>query len=155
MTWSAFRPSDDACRYGFHVPANALAAVSLARLAALLEASGVSGTARDAATLADELRRGVEAFGRVETRSHGFIYAYEVDGLGGKLLLDDANVPSLVSLPYIGYCDRTDPTYLATRAWSLGPANPCWGEGRVVSGVGSRHTRRGWVWPLGIAVEGL
>src|SRR5262249_53759207 len=47
------------------------------------------------------------------------------------------------------------PTYLATRAWSLGPANPCWGEGRVVSGVGSRHTRRGWVWPLGIAVEGL
>jgi meiotically up-regulated gene 157 (Mug157) protein len=155
MTWSAFRPSDDACRYGYHVPANALAAVSLERVAELLAATGDQSAAREAAALADEIRRGVEDFGRVQTTSHGIVYAYEVDGLGGELLLDDANVPSLVSLPYLGYCDRTDPVYLATRAWALSSANPYWSEGRAVSGVGSRHTRRGRVWPLGIAVEGL
>jgi meiotically up-regulated gene 157 (Mug157) protein len=155
MTWSAFRPSDDACRYGFHVPANALAAVGLARLAELLETTGDQPAAREAAALAGDIRGGIEEFGRVDTTSHGTIYAYEVDGLGGELLLDDANVPSLLSLPYLGYCERTDPVYLATRAWALSTANPCWSSGRAVSGVGSKHTRRGWVWPLAIAVEGL
>jgi meiotically up-regulated gene 157 (Mug157) protein len=155
MTWSAFRPSDDACRYGFHIPSNALAAVGLARLAELLETIGDQPAAREAAALADDIRAGIEEFGRVDTTSHGTIYAYEVDGLGGELLLDDANVPSLLSLPYLGYCERTDRVYLATRAWALSAANPCWSNGRVVSGVGSRHTRRGWVWPLAIAVEGL
>jgi meiotically up-regulated gene 157 (Mug157) protein len=155
MTWSAFRPSDDACRFGFHVPANALAAVTLSRLAELLEATGDGPTAKDAASLSAEIRLGIETFARVDTSAHGVVYAYEVDGLGGALMLDDANPPSLMSLPYSGYCDRTDSTYLATRAWALSRANPCWDEGKVVSGIGSQHTRRGWIWPLAIAIEGL
>ena len=84
----------------------------------------------------------------------GRIYAYEVDGLGGTLLLDDANVPSLLSLPYLGFCEPDDPLYRSTRDWVLGPRNPSWVPGPL-SGVSSTHGRRGWVWPLAIATEGL
>ena len=94
--------------------------------------------------------RRIAAYGVVDGR-----FAYEVDGLGNALFLDDANVPSLLSLPYLGFCAPDDPVYRATRAWALSPHNPCWAHGRVVHGVGSRHTRRGRVWPLAIAMEGL
>ena len=149
MTWSAFRPSDDACVYGYHVPANAFAAVSLERLAGLLGAG--DPLAADARSLAAEIRDGIARHAIDESG----IYAYEVDGLGHAALLDDANVPSLVSLPYLGFCAGDDPLYLATRAFALGPGNPYWAAGRVVHGVGSSHTRRGRVWPLAIAMEGL
>jgi meiotically up-regulated gene 157 (Mug157) protein len=153
MTWSGFRPGDDACSLGYHIPANALAAVSLRRLAALLEASG-DGTAAAARALAAEIDAGIRRHGIVELPG-GEIYAYEVDGLGGVALLDDANVPSLLSLPYLGYCSPSDPLYLATRRWVLGPANPNWSVGTAIRGVGSAHTPRGWVWPLAVIVEGL
>jgi meiotically up-regulated gene 157 (Mug157) protein len=155
MTWSGFRPSDDACRYGYNVPANAFAAVTLERLTALLEAAGVGAQlAADAARLAAEIRVGIARAGVVEAES-GEIYAYEVDGLGNALLLDDANVPSLLSLPYLGFCAQDEPVYRATRTWALGPSNPTWASGRAARGVGSTHTPRGWVWPLAIAMEGL
>lgn len=152
MTWSGFRPSDDGCVYGYHVPANAYAAVSLERLAALLDADPLAVEAR---SLAAEIRDGIARHGVVDDPEHGRIYAYEVDGFGNALLLDDANVPSLLSLPYLGFCAPDDVLYGATRAWLLGPRNPTWSEGAVVGGVGSPHTRRGWVWPLAIAMEGL
>jgi uncharacterized protein len=156
MTWSGFRPSDDACVLGYHVPANAFAAVVLERLAQLLAAAGGDGDLReDAGRLADEIRAGIAAFAVVEAADGERIYAYEVDGLGGAELLDDANVPSLVSLPYLGFCAADDALYRATRAWALGPRNPSWTHGRSVRGIGSTHARRGWTWPLGIAVEGL
>jgi meiotically up-regulated gene 157 (Mug157) protein len=143
MTWSAFRPSDDACVCGYHVPANAFAAVSLERLAELIGDD-------EPGALAAEIRAGIAEHGVVAGR-----YAYEVDGLGNALLLDDANVPSLLALPYLGFCAADDPLYRATRAWVLGPGNPTWSRGSVVHGVGSPHTRRGRVWPLAIAMEGL
>jgi meiotically up-regulated gene 157 (Mug157) protein len=153
MTWSAFRPSDDACRYGYHVPANAFAAVSLEQLDAVLRAAhGDLALAADAQALAAEIRAGIAAHGVAADSSGTPIYAYEVDGLGGALLLDDANSPSLLSLPYLGFCDARDPLYRSTRSWLLGPGNPNWVRG---VGVGSGHTRRGWVWPLAIAMEGL
>jgi meiotically up-regulated gene 157 (Mug157) protein len=156
MTWSAFRPSDDACALGYHVPSNALAAVSLTQLAMLLEESGSDAELQaDARSLAGEIRAGIARHAVVETPSGDRIYAYEVDGLGNALLLDDANVPSLLSLPYLSFCDSGDPLYRSTRSWLLGPENPNWANGRAVRGVGSTHTRRGWVWPLAIAMEGL
>jgi meiotically up-regulated gene 157 (Mug157) protein len=154
MTWSGFRPSDDACSLGYNVPANALAAVSLRRLATLLETVGDT-TAADALALAAAIDAGIRRHGIVELPAHGAIYAYEVDGLGGAVLLDDANVPSLLSLPYLGYCSRADPVYVATRRWVLGPANPNWHVGAAIRGVGSTHTPTGWVWPLAVIVEGL
>jgi meiotically up-regulated gene 157 (Mug157) protein len=149
MTWSAFRPSDDACTYGYHVPANAYAAVSLERLADLLDEDDPLRS--DAGSLAAEIRAAIEQFGVLEDGT----YAYEVDGLGNAAVLDDANPPSLLALPYIGFCTTDDPRYVATRAWVLSPRNPCWARGRLVHGIGSTHARRGWVWPLALAVEGL
>jgi meiotically up-regulated gene 157 (Mug157) protein len=155
MTWSGYRPSDDACVRGYHVPANALAAVSLQRLAALLDPARDAALAADARTLAAEITAGIREHGVVAIPGREPIYAYEVDGLGHALLLDDANIPSLLTLPYVGFCERSDPVYAATRSWLLGPANPNWASGRVVHGVGSGHTPRGWVWPLAVIAEGL
>ncbi len=149
MTWCAFRPSDDRCAHAYNIPQNAFAAVSLERLAALVPA-----LAGDASALAAEIRAGIAEHGVVE-RDGERIYAYEVDGRGGALLLDDANVPSLLSLPYLGFCAADDPVYTATRRRLLGPANPTWARGSVVHGIGSTHTRRGRVWPLALAMEGL
>lgn len=156
MTWSGFRPSDDACVYGYNVPANAFAAVSLERLDSLLLAAGKDEMlAEDARALAVEIRNGIEQHGTVVDPEAGQIYAYESDGSGQALVLDDANVPSLLSLPYLGFCAPDDALYRATRAWLLGPRNPNWVSGRAASGIGSTHGRRNWVWPLAIAMEGL
>jgi meiotically up-regulated gene 157 (Mug157) protein len=83
------------------------------------------------------------------------IWAYEVDGLGGRVLMDDANAPSLLSLPYFGVCDVTDPTYVATRRWIFSPANPWLFQGRVGEGIGSPHTGHGRIWPIAVALRGL
>jgi uncharacterized protein len=155
MTWSGFRPSDDACTYGYHVPANAFAAETLAQLADLLDLVGDHLLAADARLLGAEIRQGILTHAVVDLPEAGRGFAYEVDGLGHALLMDDANLPSLLSLPYLGFCDRSDPLYRATRAWVLSPRNPTWAEGRAVSGIGSSHTRPGWPWPLAILVEGL
>jgi meiotically up-regulated gene 157 (Mug157) protein len=155
MTWSGFRPSDDACRYGYHVPANVLAALSLERLADLLGEAGDVPLAKRARELATEIRDGIETFAIVEPEAGTRLYAYEVDGLGNASLLDDANPPNLLSLPYLGFCQATDPLYRTTRATMLGPANPCWSGGHAIHGLGSTHTRRNWVWPLAIVMEGL
>jgi uncharacterized protein len=144
MTWSGFRPSDDACVYGYNIPANAFAAVSLERLGEMLDDAG-------ALALATEVRTGIAQHGVVDER----LYAYEVDGRGNALLLDDANVPSLLSLAYLGFCAADDPLYLSTRAFVLSAGNPNWVQGRTVQAVGSTHARRGWAWPLAIAMEGL
>ena len=152
MTWSGFRPSDDACVYGYNIPANAFAAVSLERLAELIRGEPL---AKEARTLASEIRDGIARHGVVDDPAAGQIYAYEVDGLGHTLLLDDANIPSLVSLPYLGFCAPDDPLYQATREWALSPRNSLWSDGGSIRGVGSTHTRRGYVWPLAIAMEGL
>ena len=126
MTWSGFRPSDDACVYGYNIPANAFAAVSLDRLAR--PARGRAARRRGAGLGRRDPRAGSSEHGIVEVEA-GRIYAYEVDGLGGTLLLDDANVPSLLSLPYLGFCEPDDPLYRSTRDWVLGPRNPSWVPG--------------------------
>lgn len=151
MSWSAFRPSDDASQFGYHVPSNAHASTVLRRIAALDDS-----TYRDVAMKA----RALELAGSIE---HGItthavidgVLAYEVDGLGGHVLIDDANVPSLLSLPYLGWCAPDDPLYLRTRSAILDSSNPCFVAGRVASGMGSSHTRPGYVWPLAIAMAAL
>lgn len=156
MSWSAFRPSDDACAYGYNVPGNAFAATVLGDVEHL--ASDVlrdADLAADAAALRSEIEEGIRAHGVVSTPGHGEVYAYEVDGLGGHLLMDDANVPSLLSLPLIGWCASDDPLYLATRAFILSPDNPTFTEGLAARGLGSPHTPDGYIWPIGLAIEGL
>ncbi|MFI6602513.1 glycoside hydrolase family 125 protein [Nonomuraea sp. NPDC050536] len=147
MTWSGFRPSDDPCHYGYLVPSNALASVSLRGLAAMTADAELSG---QSLALADEIDAGIRAHAVVDG-----VLAYEVDGLGGTLLADDANLPSLLSLPFTGWCASDDPLYLATRELVLSPANPWYFSGKAAAGIGSPHTEPGYVWPLALAARGL
>ena len=86
---------------------------------------------------------------------YGNIYAYEVDGLGHAILTDDANIPSLLSAPYLGYTTTSDTYYQNTRAFLLSQDNPSYYTGTVARGIGSYHTPDHWVWPLALIVQGL
>ena len=154
MVHGAFRPSDDACDLPLSVPINLALAAALDAVAPLAEAIGDPGQARDARTLAADIRAGVERDGTLR-QGADVIWAYEVDGLGGRILMDDANVPSLLSLPYLGACDAADPIYVASRRRILSPANPWWFAGRLGDGVGSPHTGPNRIWPIAVAIRGL
>jgi meiotically up-regulated gene 157 (Mug157) protein len=155
MVWSGFRPSDDACKFGYLIPANAHMAKVLNQLAELPnEAFGDVQSKQRAALIADAISDGIQKFGIVDLAGRK-IYAYECDGLGNYLLQDDANIPSLLSLPYLGVCSETEETYLNTRDFVLSDKNPYFFRGKVLSGLGSQHTPENQVWPLGIAMQGI
>ncbi len=154
MVHGAFRPSDDASLLPFNVPVNLALAAALEAVAPLAEALEERTAAADARTLAAGIRDGVARDGTVR-RGRATTWAYEVDGLGGRVLMDDANAPSLLSLPYLGACDPADPVYLATRRRVLSPRNPWWFAGRAAEGGGSPHTGAGQIWPIAIAMRGL
>lgn len=156
LIWSAFRPSDDACVYNYNIPGNMMAAVELGHLAELAtELWNEPGLGLKAQALKREIEAAIELHGVVEHPVHGRLYAYETDGLGHHLLMDDANVPSLLSIPYLGYRPADDPTYRNTRAFVLSPDNPYYCRGRYAQGVGSPHTPSGYVWPIALAMQGL
>ncbi|WP_201772938.1 glycoside hydrolase family 125 protein [Devosia riboflavina] len=156
MTWAGFRPSDDACVYGYNIPGNAFAAVALKYIAELaVEVFGDHGLAQDAGRLREDIEQGIERFGLIEVDGQDPVYAYEVDGLGNSLFADDANVPSLLSLPMLGWCTAADPIYQATRSRVLSKANPYFYAGTAASGIGSPHTPPDHVWPIALAVQGL
>lgn len=156
MTWAGFRPSDDACRYGYNVPGNALAAVALGYVGRLAtEVLHDDALAADAAALRSDIERGIREHGIVAGPDGRPVYAYEVDGRGGVLLADDANSPSLLSLPMLGWCAADDPLYAATRDLVLSDVNPYYYSGSAASGIGSPHTPAGHVWPIALAIQGL
>ena len=143
MIYSAFRPSDDACVYGYLVPSNLFFMNELKRM--VLDSHKVA-----ARELADEIERGINEYAVIDG-----IYAYEVDGLGNSLFMDDANVPSLLSLPYLEVLDCNDPIYVKTREFILSPNNPYFFSGTKARGIGSQHTPEKHVWPISIAIAAL
>lgn len=155
MSWSGFRPSDDACEYGYLIPANLFAQAMLRELAPLAQASGRAGIAARALQLADQIQSGVQQYGIVEKEGFGSIYAYETDGMGRYCLMDDANVPSLLSLPYLGVCKADDPLYARTRAFVLSGQNPFYHAGSAARGIGSPHTPKDSIWPIALCVQGM
>jgi meiotically up-regulated gene 157 (Mug157) protein len=160
MTWSGFRPSDDACVHGYNVPGNMFASAVLGKLPAIAEAAppppAVDPTLIERAVrLRDAIEQGLREHAVVADGATGPRWAYEVDGLGGVLETDDANVPSLLSLPRLGYCRPDDPLYLATRAFVLSARNPTYFAGTAAAGVGSPHTPKRHVWPIALAVAAL
>lgn len=155
MTWSGFRPSDDACRYGYLVPSNMFATVVLSHVSDVAEQVWADEElAQRASDLRSDIESGLDQYAKVE-HDGNLIYAYETDGLGNHHLMDDANVPSLLSLPYLGYCAADDPVYLSTRRFVLSSANPYYYQGRVAQGIGSPHTPHGYVWHIALAMQGL
>ncbi|MGP4039287.1 glycoside hydrolase family 125 protein [Gracilibacillus sp. D59] len=156
MTWSGFRPSDDTCKYGYLIPSNMFAVVSLQQLAEIaLYILENESLANKANKLALEIEHGIQQFGMVEHPEFGPIYAYETDGLGNYVLMDDANVPSLLSIPYIGYRSFDDEIYQNTRKFILSEENPYYFKGKVASGIGSPHTPDQYIWHIALAIQGL
>jgi uncharacterized protein len=149
----SFRPSDDMVKFPFLVPANAMLAVALRDCAGLLAALHLDDLAVEARTQAETIAAALELHAVVRHPVHGEIWAYEVDGLGGIHLMDDANVPSLLSLPYVGFCAKDDPRYLRTRAFVLSADNPHYVAGTAATGGGSPHTGPGTIWPMALTLQ--
>lgn len=156
LIWSGFRPSDDACVYGYHIPSNLFAVVILRQIGEIGECVPVAASVREEAlALADRVEAAVMTWGVISHERYGRVYAYEVDGFGQCCLMDDANVPSLLSLPYLGYKTVEDPLYQSTRAMLLSENNPYYYSGKVLNGIGSLHTPPDYVWHIAVAMEGL
>ncbi len=156
MIWTGFRPSDDASYYNFLIPSEMYAVVALGDMAEIeRDVYHNVVKAREAKALRDEVQRGIQTFGLVLVPKYGYIYAYEVDGLGHAILTDDANIPSLLSAPYIGYTNANDRYYQNTRGFLLSQDNPSFYQGHVARGIGSYHTPDRWVWPLALVVQGM
>jgi len=140
MIFSMFRPSDDACIFPLLVPSNLFAAKALGQLAELAaHAAQDTALAARASALSDEVAQATAQHGRVKHPQLGEIWAYEVDGYGGQLLMDDANAPGLVTLAYLGICPVGDEVYQRTRAFALSDANPYFFRGTAAEGVGGPH----------------
>ena len=150
LVWSAFRPSDDRCVYGYHIPANAHLSATLARLAQLSFSFNRADLANEARSLSNDIAEAIER----ELFTHGR-YPYEVDGRGNALFMDDPNIPSLLSLPELGWCAKNQPEYLKTRNWLLSEDHEYYFVANGFAGFESDHTPPGYIWPLSIAMQGL
>ncbi|MFK9091882.1 glycoside hydrolase family 125 protein [Bacillus salipaludis] len=156
MTWSGFRPSDDACVYHYLIPSNLFAVRILEIMSEIFEEIYQDGASQLAArNLAAEICYGIQQYGEIKNDAGQPMYAYEVDGLGNHLLMDDSNMPSLLSLPMLTNMDKTDEKYQTTRNFVLSKQNPYYFEGTCARGVGSPHTPNGYIWPIALAVEGI
>jgi hypothetical protein len=156
MTWSGFRPSDDACTYGYLVPSNMFAVVVLRYVTEIAKEILMDEELAEASEkLATQINAGILQHGVVEDDQCGSIYAYEVDGLGSTNLMDDANVPSLLSIPYLGYSNADDPIYVNTRQFILSERNPYFYQGMAASGIGSPHTPDQYIWHIALAMQGM
>jgi uncharacterized protein len=156
MTWSGFRPSDDRCVYGYLIPANMMAVKGLSFAEEIcLEVYKNEEFAGIIHKLASEIREGIEKFGIVNHPHYGRIYAYETDGKGNYLFMDDANSPSLLSIPYLEYKGVFDEVYQNTRAFILSNNNPYYYSGKYAKGVGSPHTPEGYIWHIGLIMQAL
>lgn len=156
MTWSGFRPSDDACLFGYNIPSNMFAVVILGYIHEIaLEVFKDERMAERAEKLRKEIDYGIRTYGIVDHPKFGKIYAYETDGFGNYCLMDDAGTPGLLSIPYIGYVSAEDPIYQNTRRFALSFDNPFYFEGKFAKGIGSPHTPGGYVWHMALSMQAL
>ncbi len=153
---SAFRPSDDATVFSFLIPSNFFAVVSLEQAAEMLEKIHQDESfVSELMELRDEVKKALEEHAVVNHEKYGEIYAFEVDGFGNRLLMDDANVPSLLSLPYLGAVDASDKIYQNTRDYIWSEDNPFFFKGSAAEGIGGPHVALDMIWPMSITMKGL
>ena len=153
---SAFRPSDDATVYSFLIPSNFFAVTSLRQAAEMMTAIAKDAASANKLTaLAAEVEKALKEHAVVEHKKFGKIYAFEVDGFGSYNLMDDANVPSLLSMPYLGTVKATDPIYQNTRRYVLSDSNPFFFKGTAGEGIGGPHVGRDMIWPMAIIMRGM
>lgn len=153
---SMFRPSDDACIFPFLIPSNYFAVVSLRQVSEIASSAMIDTTlARQSKELADEIDLLLRRYAIHEHPVYGKVYAYEIDGYGNAFFMDDANVPSLLSMPYLQACDVHDAVYQNTRRYLLSEDNPCFYKGSAAEGIGGPHVGENMIWPLGITMRAL
>ncbi|WP_206245227.1 glycoside hydrolase family 125 protein [Novosphingobium terrae] len=153
---SMFRPSDDACTFPFLIPANLFAASALKGLAKVAaEARGDTALARDAMALSLELDRALLDYGQMAGPDGNPVWAYEVDGFGNGFFMDDANVPGLSSLAYLGAVPRNDPLFRRTEALAWSSRDPYFFKGAAYEGIGGPHAGLGMIWPMSMIIRAL
>lgn len=153
---SSFRPSDDATTLNFLIPSNLFAITSLKQLAEIsTQVTKNSKFASECLTLANEVQEAVNKYAILDHLNYGKIYAFEIDGFGNQLFMDDANVPSLLALPYLGCVGKNEPVYQHTRkfVWSLD--NPYFFKGTAGEGIGGPHIGFDMVWPMSIIMKAM
>ncbi len=156
MICSIFRPSDDATIYPFLIPSNLFAVTSLRQLAEIqIEVKNNMPLAIECREFADEVEAAVYTYGLREFEKFGRIFAYEADGFGNRLYMDDANVPSLLSIPYLTGLSLGDDMYRNTRKFVLSDTNPYFFKGKAGQGIGGPHTGMDMIWPLGLTMRAL
>jgi meiotically up-regulated gene 157 (Mug157) protein len=153
---SAFRPSDDATIFPFLIPSNFFAVVSLRQAAEMVVAlHNDNALSTELLALAKEVETAIQQHGVVTHPKYGKIYAFEVDGFGGAYMMDDSNVPSLLSLPYLGAVDKNDPIYQNTRKFVLSADNPYYFIGKAAEGIGGPHAGQDMIWPMSLSIRAL
>ncbi len=156
MTWSGFRPSDDRCKLGYLIPANMMAVCALKKAAEMANI-GYEDTKLESEcrSLAFDIDEGIKEYGVIDNDRHGKIFAYETDGKGNYVLMDDANSPSLLSAPYLGYVKADNELYKNTRNFILSNDNPWYFDGSAAKGVGSPHTGIDKIWHIALSMQAL
>jgi meiotically up-regulated gene 157 (Mug157) protein len=148
---SGFRPSDDACVFPFLIPSNLFAVSALTMLATVLkEARGDTAAADECLALASSVRQALDRHGKMSDGEGGEVWAFEVNGFGDAIFMDDANVPSLSALPLLGAADRNDPLFRRTAKLAWSPRNPYFFEGTAAKGIGGPHIGMDMIWPMSI-----
>lgn len=156
MSWSGFRPSDDCCTYGYLIPANMMAVTALGYAGEIAEQVYHDQILEEQIeVLRQQIKKGIETFGILDHPKYGKIYAYETDGMGRYNLMDDANSPSLMALPYLKCCAADDYVYRNTRRFILSEDNPYYYEGTAAKGVGSPHTPKNYIWHMAIVMQAM
>lgn len=156
MIYSMFRPSDDACIYSFYVPSNQFAVVSLRQLAEMsTEFLHDTEFAAECRALGSEVETALEKYGRSNWQGGEEFWMFEVDGYGNQLFMDDANIPGLLSLPYLGCCGLEDADYQRTRRRVLSGDNPYFFKGSAAQGIGGPHEGLNMIWPMALIVQAL
>ena len=153
---SMFRPSDDATLFPFLIPSNIFAVISLKQLATIYKnVLNNAAFANECTRFANEVDEAIKEYAISDHLDFGNIYAYEVDGFGNKVFMDDANVPSLMSLAYLGAHKTNDSIYQNTRRFLLSDHNPYYLKGKAAEGKASPHTGKNKIWPMGIILRAM
>lgn len=153
---SAFRPSDDATVFSFLIPSNLFAVTSLKQAAEMIQSiKKDSVLANELSALSTEVAQAIKEHGIVKHPKYGSIYAFETDGYGNHLLMDDANVPSLLALPYLDSVSITDPIYINTRKFVWSKENPFFFRGTAAEGIGGPHVGMDMIWPMSLTIKAL
>jgi hypothetical protein len=153
---SVFRPSDDACIFLFLIPSNFFAVISLKQAAEMVsKIHKDQKLGEECIALANEVHKALQQFSMVTHRQFGKVFAYEVNGFGSFNIMDDANVPSLLSLPYLNAVSASDIIYQNTRRLLLSTENPFFFKGKAGEGIGGPHAGMDMIWPISITMRAL